>query len=410
MNIEPRVTVILTSYNHEPFIRQSTESVLNQTFSDFELIIADDCSSDASWDIINSFKDVRIKLFRSEKTERGLINKVLRSGMGSGGYVAIHHSDDVWEPTKLEKQVGILDANPKVGAVFCRAKIIDAEGNILKSTGGQNPTVDAYMRIFCQENRSREEWLRHFFYHGNCLCHPSLLIRSDCYRDLGLYNMLYRQLPDFDYWIRLCRKYEMHILEEELLQFRVIGNKGNTSSVTPESWKRRSYEFLRILKHFADLSDVDEILKIFPEAKKYTGLVSSNPGFLLSMVAINSPSMEANLFGMQLLGEMMESQDFRESCQKLHGFRIDDFHALIGSSNAVSIFDSQFNEHLHRVKTLQLEEIIQRLNAEVSMANGKISEITRELSNSLQKIESIHNSKSWKITKPLRSIQHFLER
>jgi len=401
----PKVSIVLTSYNHEKYIGDSINSVLNQTYEDYELIIADDCSEDNSWDIITAFKDPRIKAYRSDRNERVLINKVLSNGMATGDFVAIHHSDDLWESTKLEKQVKFLDNNQDIGAVFSRAKIVDSIGNILKFTDGQNPTIDTYLKIFCQGNRSREEWLAHFFYYGNCLCHPSLLIRSNCYRDIGLYNLFYRQLPDLDYWIRLCRKYEIHILEEELVRFRIIENNGNTSSLTPETRRRGSYEFLQILKNYEDISDAEEIQKIFPQARKYNGTINSNSGYLLSRVAFDSHSLEANLFGMQLLGEKMRSQDFRESCETLHGFTLDDYHALIGS---VDLFKTERISMLETEVSMLERKIIEH-NRSAEAQGNVINALSEKNNLLLVKISDMTQSKSWKITAPLRKLDNSIK-
>ena len=125
----PKVSIILTSYNHEKYINETIDSILNQTFTDYELIIWDDASSDNSWQIIQSYTDPRIKIFRNNETRRGIygINKAI-SEIASGNYIAIHHSDDVWEIDKLQKQIDFLDNNPEYGAVFTWAQIIDENG------------------------------------------------------------------------------------------------------------------------------------------------------------------------------------------------------------------------------------------------------------------------------------------
>ena len=95
----PIVTVLLTSYNHGDYIRGSIESILNQTFKDFELYIIDDCSSDNSWDIIQEYKDDRIIAIRHEKNEGGCTTRTLYSGF-KGKYFAMAHCDDMWELSK----------------------------------------------------------------------------------------------------------------------------------------------------------------------------------------------------------------------------------------------------------------------------------------------------------------------
>ena len=127
MTDKVRVSIILTSYNHAKYLRQAIESVLNQTFTDYELIIWDDASTDDSWEIINSYQDRRIRAFRNVVNLRGNISRGLE--VAQGEYVAIHHSDDAWEPTKLEKQVS-LDQNPDIAAVFTHVQVIDEEGQL----------------------------------------------------------------------------------------------------------------------------------------------------------------------------------------------------------------------------------------------------------------------------------------
>ena len=163
----PTVSVILTSFNHERYIREAIESVLSQTFTDFELIIWDDCSSDSSWGTINQYSDPRIKAFRNE-ANKGPVEGVNRaiSEIASGKYIAIHHSDDVWKSDKLDKQVAFLDSHLECGAVFTHVEIIDELNESVNNDW------------FNTSNKSRHEWLRQFFLRGNRLCHPSVLIEA----------------------------------------------------------------------------------------------------------------------------------------------------------------------------------------------------------------------------------------
>ena len=124
----PKVTVILTSFNHAKYIREAIESALNQTYGDFELIIWDDASTDESWDIINSYSDPRIRVFRNERTMRAMfgINKCIAE-LASGEYIAIHNSDDIWETEKLARQVEFLDAERSAIADLYKNNALDDE-------------------------------------------------------------------------------------------------------------------------------------------------------------------------------------------------------------------------------------------------------------------------------------------
>ena len=124
----PTVSVVIASYNHEKYVAETIESVLNQTFQDFEIIITDDGSSDKTVEMIKQFSDPRINLFVFEKNKgacSALNNSIINS---KGKYIACLNSDDSWELNKLEKQVKFLDENPDIGAVFTNAKIIDENG------------------------------------------------------------------------------------------------------------------------------------------------------------------------------------------------------------------------------------------------------------------------------------------
>ena len=153
----PLISIILTSYNHAKFIGEAIESVVNQTFSDWELFIFDDASSDNSLNIIQSYFDPRIKAFRNSANQGPTyaFNKVIFE-LAQGEYIAIHHSDDVWELSKLQKQVDFLEANLDIGAVFSNAQAIDERGAPLTDS------THFYHNIFSQPNRSRYEWLRFF--------------------------------------------------------------------------------------------------------------------------------------------------------------------------------------------------------------------------------------------------------
>ncbi|MDD3409326.1 MAG: glycosyltransferase, partial [Eubacteriales bacterium] len=180
----PKVSVMIPSYNHEPYVAEAVESVLNQTFTDFELLISDDASPDRSAEILQRYDDPRIDLHLSSENQGATLNLQYLVDKCRGEYVALNNSDDVWLPQRLEKGVAYLDAHPECGAVFSQAALIDENSHVL--------TADC--EIFHQPNRTRAEWYRHFFTKANCLCHPSVLIRRSVYEQIGCYTMGMRQL------------------------------------------------------------------------------------------------------------------------------------------------------------------------------------------------------------------------
>ena len=128
----PTVSVLIPSYNHEKFVRECIQSVLNQTFQDFEIIITDDGSTDHTTDVIESFDDPRIKLFKFHKNQGATVaaNNCIRHATGK--YIAMLSSDDAWYPQKLAVQVKYLDTHPKVAVVFGKVDWINEFGDLIR--------------------------------------------------------------------------------------------------------------------------------------------------------------------------------------------------------------------------------------------------------------------------------------
>jgi len=353
----PKVSVILTSRNHEKFLDEAIQSVLAQTYRNFELIIWDDASTDSSWSIIQQYNDSRIRAFNNDVQRYGAynVNKAI-SEIAQGEYIAIHHSDDVWEPEKLEKQVYFLDQHPETGAVFSWINIIDDDGNI-------NNDVYLY-EIFRQDNKTRHEWLRHFFLAGNALCHPTVLIRKQCYTDCGLYSLALWQLPDFDMWIRLCFRHEIHVLPEYLVKFRWKHDGTNTSAVNRQTLNRTGFEYYMILNNYCRIASIEEFLKIFPFSEKYCIKPDSDLEFALAMTAIETnSSAKYRLFGLQLLYKLMISPEKAEKIHVVHHFGYMDFMNI---SKQMQIFVQQQSSSDIQVLEFQspLSRGIQAFNAE----------------------------------------------
>ena len=156
-----KVSVCMAAYNHERYVGTAIQSVLDQTFQDWELIITDDASTDRTPEIIRSFSDPRIKFFSSAHNQGIAANTANCIRESQGTYIAILNSDDMFCPTKLEKQVQLLDSRPEVAAVFTHTWFINHRG------GDYNKlNIGFYSNqrnIFNKPNRSRQEWLKYFF-------------------------------------------------------------------------------------------------------------------------------------------------------------------------------------------------------------------------------------------------------
>ena len=253
------VTVVMSAYNHENYVRAAMESVLSQSHENIEFLVTDDGSSDRTADAIRGIHDRRIR-FSAGARNRGAciaINALIKEA--SGEFICMMNSDDVWtDGDKIRKQLDVLKSDSSTGACFGMAGYIDEYGEALKHKTTEFPF----------ENHSRGGWLRRFFLNGNCLCHPSMMIRKQCYEDVGYYNNIYRQLPDYDFWIRLVKQYDLSVINEKLIAFRIIPGK-NTSAPSETNKIRDLNEQYLIRSRFFDGISRSEFIQGFSsEIKK----------------------------------------------------------------------------------------------------------------------------------------------
>lgn len=251
------VSVLLPSYQHQNWIHEAIESVLNQSITDIELIIVDDASSDDSVKIIKEYaiKDPRIKfeVFPNNSGAMVALNRCYE--LSSGKYIATISSDDIWELDKLEKQVNLLEENKELGAVFALPKFIDEKGDTIANVKNGFKTSTKI--------RSRFEWMNHFLI-DNCICYPTSLVRKECYENIGFFNTAYRSLPDFQMWVRLFYRYKVLITDETLMSFRI--HSYNESGKNIPNIIRCQTEHKQILKVMLEQIDsLDELRQIFPE-------------------------------------------------------------------------------------------------------------------------------------------------
>jgi glycosyltransferase involved in cell wall biosynthesis len=321
----PRVSVIIVSFNHEKYITEAIRSVLDQTFQDFEIIIVDDASADGTVGKIKEFTDPRITLFASQKNQGTSLaaNKCIEHARGE--YLAHCGSCDVFLPDKLEKQVSFLDEHPDIGAVFAYAHIINETGSIL-------PDVNSsYYNIFIQPNRSRDQWLNHFFYQGNCICGPSSLIRRKCFQDIGYYDVRFAELSDLDFLIRLCMKYKIHILPEKLIMFRAMIREADASGNRTLGRTRRRWEREQILTNFLSIRSADELCRIFPAVREFKAILEDDLiSFFIATLALETNSPAHHRFAIDVLFDLLGNAVTAQKLEQQIGFALDDFIRLTG--------------------------------------------------------------------------------
>lgn len=217
MQQTPKVSVLMTVYNNERFLKEAMGSICSQTWNDFEFIIVNDASTDASRNVLGTYPDTRIRIIDNEK--RLGLTASLNRGMihCKGEYIARMDADDISLPHRLERQVAYLDNHPDVGVVGTFIKSMNAAGTI---TGEW-------------KSASEDVQLRWHLLFRNIIAHPSALIRKSLLTQVNGYDESFTYAQDYALWTTLARLCKLHVIPEYLLLWR--SHSQSTSSVKKES-------------------------------------------------------------------------------------------------------------------------------------------------------------------------------
>lgn len=219
----PRVSVLLTCYNHIRFLPECLDGILKQTFGDFEIIAIDDGSTDGTREWLSAQEAPMVRIFNEKNLGTyGSLNRALAEAKGE--FIAVLNDDDLWAPRKLEAQLELMDRFPNVGLVHTDGGFIDGEGKSMEGSplGFEFPrteTGDVLLSLLYQ----------------NKIIASAVLVRRTCFDDLGGFNEGYFGSGDWEMWLRIAERYDIGYVAEPLTYYRVHG--ANASHKLDRIWK-----------------------------------------------------------------------------------------------------------------------------------------------------------------------------
>ena len=274
--MSPRVSILFPVYNTAPFLKEAVDSMLSQTFVDFELIVLNDCSPDNAEEIMDTYNDPRIVRYRGE-TNVGLGN-VLNVGisMAKGEYIARMDSDDISLPERLQLQIDFLETHPEIDLVSVGMQEF-GDGN----------------RVHRYDNETEEIKFNALF--SSPICHASSMWRKKSFDGL-LYDQSFVPSEDYHLWIRaLLKDVKMRNLPQILYRYRRFPGQ---SAATNDGSKLRKAKLMYIKSAFPEVSD--EKAKAWFEGLQNRRDLNRFKSTLKEMVAYNkqleSPFFEPNCF------------------------------------------------------------------------------------------------------------------
>lgn len=231
MKNEEKVTVIIPTYNREGTIAESVQSVLDQTYSNLEVLIVDDGSTDGTESVIKEFTDGRITYVRLDKNGGVANARNVGVNLAKTDWIAYQDSDDVWHKDKLEKQMAYAKEYPEYALIYSKYKLIYQNGVESIMPGAPLEVMEGDMFKALLER--------------NVIGAPTVLVKREAFIDAGGFDTEFKALEDWDFVIRFARRYRIGYIDEILMDARMLS--GGVSSGIANYYEARC-RMLRLYK------------------------------------------------------------------------------------------------------------------------------------------------------------------
>ena len=224
----PQVSIIIPAYNSMSFLPQTLESVLHQTYTNFEVIVVNDGSQDEIEDWISTVTDPRLK-YIAQRNQGPAAARNTGIANAHGTYIAFLDADDLWHPQKLEKQAAVLERNPEVGLVYSWVGSVDEAGNI----------KDKIRKSYAEGN----VWQK-IIEHNIIECGSNPMVRRACFEKLGVFEPQTEYAQDWQMWLKIASIYQFKVIQEPLIYYRAHGENRSKKWWLMESSYQRIIEKL----------------------------------------------------------------------------------------------------------------------------------------------------------------------
>ena len=203
--MNPKISVVIPSYNRAHYIEKTIDSVLEQKMADIEIILVDDGSTDNTRELVQKkYGDLVRYVYQENQGIPGARNTGIKNARGD--YIAFLDSDDSWRPGKLERQLSLAEEHPEYGLLASRCDKIQCSGNIKKPG----------RPLSYQSRRGKSGWVLNDLFQANFIRTSSVIIRRDCFDKVGLFDEKQKQAQDYDLWLRMAAEYQVGFINEFL--------------------------------------------------------------------------------------------------------------------------------------------------------------------------------------------------
>ena len=227
-----KVSIMVLTFNRSKLLKETIDSILNQTFKDFEIIVVDNYSSDNTEEIINSYNDIRIRYFKNRNNGLLSINRNFAIKKSKGEFIAICDDDDLWFPQKLEKQLLEFNKDKEIGLVCTNGFIFNNMGLQKK----MNKSKTKYISL--------KDLLK-----GNTIICCSVMIKKSFLDNVGIFDESKEifTAEDYELWLRISKKHKIKYIDTVLVKYRLHNNALQNTYLTEKNTLKIFYNVYKKL-------------------------------------------------------------------------------------------------------------------------------------------------------------------
>lgn len=299
-----KVTIFIPLFNGEDYIKETIESALKQDFSDFEVLVIDDGSTDNSLKILSGFTDNRIRIVTNNTNMGRPFTRNRGIELARGEYLAVLDSDDIAETNRLSRQVEFLDKNADIAAVGSFAWYIDDTGNTA---------------FLCEVPTKWTEIAKEILY-TNCFIHSSVMFRKQVLIDVGGYNLDFPQAQDYELFLRLCEHYKLANIAEPLIKYRIHSKQVSQTKLASQTRlanlaRLNSYKRRKLNKILPSSVTAEPNPDIFDKLTAQKGTLGSN---LLSYIHLYRQLKKHKIADKLILSALLASPFSKEIYKEIY--------------------------------------------------------------------------------------------
>ncbi|MDF2690487.1 MAG: hypothetical protein K0S29_342 [Gammaproteobacteria bacterium] len=340
----------MTTYNHEKYIAESIQSILNQDFPDFELIVVDDGSIDQTASIIKQFNDPRVHYHYQENMG---VSAAVNAGikLAKASYIALMSGDDIATPWRIGKEYQYLENHPDINIVFGKIEIIDHKSKVLKSHH-----LNEFFNDFIDTKMDRYAAFRFFFFNGNRLNSVTAMFKRDCILKTGKYQLASLQLQDYLMWLNFLKLGKIGLLDSTVAKYRLLKKQRNLSN--EKNYRRTQFEYFAVLDQIFDAIDMDFFKQSFKDDLLHPNFEDSHSFNLeKAYLYLKHSSDMVKMIGLKKLFQLLQDDEFRNVY--LHSYKktMREYYQL---SNQINFINNE-------------KSILQRLKRKLLACSKKLS-------------------------------------